>query len=160
MEGEIETKEIHLAGWDARFWAWLIDILLVGILWGAFTDLFVPFPYFGFEGCSASFCAVNVRPDDTFALFVYWTLMEGYYGQSVGKMALKLRVTGERGEKIGYAEAAIESLGKAFLLPIDVLIGWLIMGETRQRLFNRLSRTIVVRAREDGAPRGVKYVKD
>jgi len=160
MGSDIEIREIHLAGWGARFWAWLIDILLVGILWGVLANLFIPFPHFGYWYWPHHFGAVNVRPDDAFVLFVYWTLMEGYYGQSVGKMALKLRVANSEGGDTNYVEAAIESFGKAFLLPIDVLVGLLAFDNTRQRLFNRISNTIVVQVREDEALRGVRYVKD
>jgi len=43
------------------------------------------------------------------------------------------------------AQAAIESIGKAFLLPLDCIIGWILYPSRRQRLFNYLSDTIVVR---------------
>ena len=50
-------------------------------------------------------------------MFAYWTFFEGYNGQSIGKMALNLKVTGRKGEKIDLRAAALESFGKAFLLP-------------------------------------------
>jgi hypothetical protein len=40
---------------------------------------------------------------------------------------------------------AIQSFGKAFLLPIDVFFGWIFTNEKRQRLFNRASDTIVIK---------------
>jgi hypothetical protein len=36
-------------------------------------------------------------------------------------------------------QAAVESVGKAFLLPLDCLLGWIL------RIFNYLSETIVIR---------------
>ena len=40
---------------------------------------------------------------------------------------------------------AIQSFGKAFLLPIDVFFGWIFTNDKRQRLFDRASDTIVIR---------------
>ncbi len=74
-------------------------------------------------------------------------------------MALKIRVTGRAGEDIGFAAAAVESFGKAFLLIPDCLIGWLAMPGSKQRLFNRISGTVVIETREAEEPEGVTYVK-
>jgi hypothetical protein len=52
-------------------------------------------------------------------------LMDGICGQSIGKMALKLEVTRLNGEQPEMGYAAIESLGKVFLSPIDRIIGWI-----------------------------------
>jgi len=83
-----------------------------------------------------------------FMLFIYWTLLEGYRGQSVGKMMLSLVVVGTAGERIGFVDAAVESFGKAFLLPLDCLLGWMSMAGKGQRFFHRLSDTLVVKAEE------------
>ncbi|MFQ6075180.1 MAG: hypothetical protein ACE5Z5_03440 [Candidatus Bathyarchaeia archaeon] len=77
-------------------------------------------------------------------------------------MVMGLRVTNLDGSPITLTAAAIESFGKAFLLPIDCLIGWLaeVCKERKQRLFNMLSKTIVIVApRGAGAP-SVEYVKE
>lgn len=145
-------ETIYLAKWGTRFWAWLIDNLLVGALrtgiigtLGLIWDLdFISLKGFGVHGV---------------LMFAYWTLFEGYNGQSIGKMAMNLKVTGKKGEKIDYPTAAIESAGKAFILPLDCLIGWLAMPETKLRLFNRISKTIVIRTKYE-EPEGVTYIKE
>lgn len=81
---------------------------------------------------------------DNVIYFLYWTFMEGTSGQSIGKMAMKIKVTRLNGEPIDMAQAAIESLGKAFLLPIDCIIGWILYQTRNQRLFNYISETITV----------------
>jgi uncharacterized RDD family membrane protein YckC len=154
-------RVIRIASWWRRLGAWLIDIILVGILWDllmSIAGLTGPFAIFGFHGPLFHHGFVNLESDDTIILFVYWTLMEGYRGQSLGKMALNLKVTDTRGESIDFPKAAIESFGKAFLLPLDCLIGWIAIPGSGQRLFNRLSETIVVEV-DDSAPEGVRYVK-
>ena len=152
-----EERVIRIASWERRLGAWLIDIILVGVL----VDLIVgmtgpltpvvpwlpPGPAFqwGFS-------------DGALVLFAYWTVLEGTRGQSLGKMAMSLKVTDMKGEKIDLPRAAIESFGKAFLLPLDCLIGWIAMRGSGQRLFNRLSNTIVIV--DDGSePEGVRYVR-
>jgi len=60
-------------------------------------------------------------------LFVYWTSLEGYRGQSLGKMFLNIVVTGPLGESITFRDAAVESFGKSFLLPFDGLVAWLLL---------------------------------
>lgn len=153
-----EIREIRIASWERRLGAWLIDMILVGITWDLLVGIAGPLNVFGFWPQQASLFHLG-GPDDAIVLFVYWTIMEGYQSQSIGKMALNLRVTDKRGEKIDLAKAAIESFGKAVLLPIDCLIGWIAMPGSGQRLFNRLSDTIVVVDDVDSAPEGVRYVK-
>jgi uncharacterized RDD family membrane protein YckC len=80
--------------------------------------------------------------------FLYWMLSEGIYGQSIGKMIMRIRMTQMDGKVPNMGQAAIESIGKAFLLPIDVIVGWIFYSKRRQRLFNYLSNTIVVRVRK------------
>ena len=73
--------------------------------------------------------------------------MEGLFGQSFGKMVIGLKVICIDGGSIGLGSAALESLGKAFLLPLDCLLGWILYPLRRQRIFNHLSKTIVVRSK-------------
>ena len=87
--------------------------------------------------------------------------MEGFRGQSIGKMVMNLRVVNRDGTKIHYTTAAIESIGKAFflILPLDCLIGWLGMPGSKLRVFNRISNTIVIKT-DYREPAGIQYVKE
>jgi uncharacterized RDD family membrane protein YckC len=77
--------------------------------------------------------------------FLYWMLMDGAYGQSFGKMIMRVKVTRVDGSRLNMANAALESVGKAFLLPLDCLLGWILYPRRRQRVFNYISETIVVK---------------
>jgi uncharacterized RDD family membrane protein YckC len=151
-------RTLYLAKWSTRFWAWLIDffmvILFLNIVRGILAPLW-PIPLyldilhwepfeFGFQ---------------TFFFFAYWTVMEGFRGQSIGKMVMNLKVVGRDGSRITYATAALESFGKAFLLPLDCGIGWLGMPGTKLRVFNRISHTIVIKT-DYREPAGILYVKE
>ena len=130
-------NEIVLSSWESRFWAWLIDVLFMSLLWRIVLT-FLRIDAFSLSG--ALLLASG--------LFIYWTALEGYRGQSLGKMLLNISVTGPLGEGIRFRDAAVESFGKAFLLPFDCLICWFVFRESRQRLFNRISNTIVIKQTE------------
>ena len=140
------SQGLKLALWWERFVAWLIDVILIGLilsLVGALTFVslrpftflpgwldWIPFFNFGVSG------VVN---------FLYWMLMDGAYGQSFGKMVMRIRVTRVDGSRVNMTGAALESIGKAFLLPLDCLLGWILYPRRRQRVFNYISETIVVK---------------
>jgi hypothetical protein len=65
------------------------------------------------------------------------------------------------GNRIDVKSAAIESFGKAFLLPIDVILGWIFTNSKRQRVFGRIGNTIVIKLKNlQFAPNDIKYTKD
>jgi len=130
-------RGIVLANWGDRFIAWLIDIIIVGAVsellrLPGFSIPVIPFVAFGFRDL---------------ILFIYWMLMEGIYGKSIGKMVMRLKVTRTDGLPPTLVETALESFGKAFLLPIDCIIGWIAESckEKKQRLFSMLAKTIVIK---------------
>ena len=124
--------ELVAASWSDRFWAWLIDVLLMGLVWHRVVLVLGIDPVH-----------LDAMLMLSALLFVYWTALEGYRGQSLGKMLLNIVVVGSYGEAIGFGDSALQSFGKAFLLPLDCLIGLYAYREKRQRLFNRLSDTVV-----------------
>lgn len=137
----------ELAGWGERSVAWLIDMIVVGIFLAPIR-WFLTWRVWPWELWIPRFLRWVPFVDlglNSFVFFLYWTLMEGTYGQSVGKMAMRIRVTRLNGGTIDLIRAAIESLGKAFLLPLDCLIGWILYPDRRQRLFNYISETIILK---------------
>ncbi|MDD1704951.1 MAG: RDD family protein [Methanoregula sp.] len=151
---------LYLAKWSTRFWAWLIDFILVilflNIVRGALEPVW-PIPVYWDVSHSDPF-KIGFQ---TVFFFLYWTVLEGFRGQSIGKMVMNLKVVSRTGSKIDYQIAALESLGKAFspVLVLDCLIGWLGMPGTKLRVFNRISNTIVIKT-DYKEPDGFLYVKD
>jgi len=156
-----QGRTLYLAKWTTRFWAWIIDffmvILFLNIIRGIVDSLGWSIPLYidpwHWEPFEFAF--------QTLFFFLYWTVMEGFQGrgQSIGKMVMNLKVVSRDGTRIDYKEAAIQSFGKAFLLPLDCLIGWIAMPETKLRVFNRLSNTIVIKT-DYKEPAGILYIKD
>jgi uncharacterized RDD family membrane protein YckC len=153
-------KTLYLARWSARFWAWLIDFIMVILFLNIVHGIFLPIwnipPYLGISRWDPFEFGFQ-----TFFFFAYWTIMEGFQGrgQSIGKMVMNLRVVNREGTKINYKTAAVESFGKAFILPLDCLVGWLAMPNMKLRMFNRLSNTLVIKT-DYKDPDGILYVKE
>ncbi|MGZ4953417.1 MAG: RDD family protein [Halobacteriota archaeon] len=79
--------------------------------------------------------------------FLYYTILEGRYGQTLGKYFCKIKVVKEdSGAPISYGEAAIRTILRIIDGIIDYLIGALLIwtSEKKQRLGDRLAHTVVV----------------
>lgn len=161
------NQEILLASWTDRFFAWLIDFVIVQVALGVVLAA-VAFPFwftadfdridrwFGpgpFDG-PVSYAITST------AFFAYWTFFESTRGQSIGKMVLKLKTVDLAGRSASTRSVAIQSFGKAFLLPLDVILGWIFTNDKRQRIFNRASDTVVVKIKEGYGEPGTTYKKD
>ena len=167
-ETQGSPAEIILASWGDRFLAWLVDFILVSIgLAILFALVSIPF-WFNYYG---NMERVFRDSGDTGPLpyiisslvfLAYWTYFESTTGQSIGKRLLKIKSTDMTGRKIDTKSAIIEGFGKAFLLPIDVILGWIFTNNKRQRIFNRISNTIVIKLKpkEITAAESIRYAKD
>ncbi len=161
-KNSVHKKEITLARWSTRFWAWLIDFIIVTIAIEvifaiAYAPLALNQGVQGNPGLGAVRFAVQ-----SLLFFAYWTYFESTTGQSIGKKLLKIKTTDLAGNVPDIRNIAIQSFGKAFLLPIDVFFGWIFTNDKRQRLFNRASDTIVVRVvvNQVQGPENVGYRKE
>jgi uncharacterized RDD family membrane protein YckC len=169
------TQRIVLASWIDRFVAWLIDVVIVSIGLGIlFALISIPFWAAVSQSFDSGSSYMNMESRNlgapwlpyvvsSIVFMAYWTYFECTSGQSIGKRVMHLRTTDLNGNTPDLRTAAIESFGKAFLLPFDVLFGWIFTNDKRQRIFNRVSDSIVVKVRqaEDyDASRNVSYMKD
>ncbi|MFH1664125.1 MAG: RDD family protein [archaeon] len=88
-----------------------------------------------------SFCTVITQ-------MIYWTVLEGKFGASIGKKILKMKVVKENGQEIDYIDAFFRNITKfadnlLFFLPIDILT--VFATKNKQRFFDKVAGTIVVR---------------
>ena len=147
-----QRSKLVTAGWGERFVAWIIDIIVVGIFLVLFKWYFLWLGFVWFKFIDFSKIFISIREPlfinvgfDNIIYFLYWMFTEGVLGQSIGKIVMKMKVTRLDGGRINMMQAAVESIGKAFLLPIDCFIGWLLYSKRHQRLFNYISETIVIK---------------
>ena len=78
----------------------------------------------------------------------------------MGKKILNLKVVNIYGKKPDLKGIVISSFGKSFLLPIDVLLGWFLSNEKRQRIFNKLGDTLIMKIKESDNISDITYTKD
>jgi uncharacterized RDD family membrane protein YckC len=158
-----QQPEITLARWGTRFWAWLIDFIIVTIAFEIlFAIAYAPLAFFqGFNGSTPPWLGGARYAIQSLMFFAYWTYFESKTGQSIGKKLLKIKTTDMAGNLADVKSIAIQSFGKAFLLPIDVFLGWIFTNDKRQRLLSSAANTIVVKVDQNGSnSRNVRYVKE
>ena len=90
--------------------------------------------------------------------FLYWIILEYKTGQTIGKKMFSLKITNSQGEKPTLIGVIISSFGKSFILPIDMVLGLIITNEKRQRIFNKLGDTLIIKIKELDSD--FKYIKD
>jgi uncharacterized protein len=140
------TEAVHVTG--RRVLATVIDGLIFGV---AYWLLALAFGDIRSEGEAANLVSnLPVWTSIAYGLFVigYYILLEGYLGQTIGKMATGIKVVSEATEQApGIAAAAIRTV----LRIIDGLFSYLVAFITvlasakRQRLGDMAANTLVVR---------------
>ena len=106
-----------------------------------------------------AFWGENIQYIPTSILFfAHWTILEYKTGQSIGKKILNLKIKNIDNSNPSLKNILISSFGKSFLLPIDVIIGLILTNEKRQRIFNRLGDTVIIKIKE--SEENTKYIKD
>jgi uncharacterized RDD family membrane protein YckC len=137
-------QEVHVTG--RRILATLVDSVVFGLLYALMAALFGTFQTAEFGHWYAT---LPVIPTVVYGLIVvfYYVLMEGYLGQTVGKMVLDIKVVREgTGEVPGPKAAAIRTL----LRVVDALFSYLVAfvtvvaNEKRQRFGDMAAHTLVV----------------
>lgn len=131
----VYSEDIVIAKWQDRFFAWFVDFVIVYVVIGTVI------------GVANHFNDVNFGWYATTSLFFlgYWMILEYFSGQSLGKKIFCLKTIKIDGSKPNLLDCAVNAFGKAFLLPVDVVLGWIFTDKKRQRIFNRLSDTIVIK---------------
>ena len=153
------NSKIILAKWTDRFLAWLIDFIIVSTI--STTIIFLSFGTVYYEVDDEGLWAENTQYIPASILFfAYWTILEYKTGQTIGKKILNLKVRNLKGENPSLKGILLSSFGKSFLLPIDVIIGWILTNEKRQRVFNKLGDTIIIKIKETEESTGTAYLKD
>jgi len=159
MSNSGTSSKIIIAKWTDRFLAWLIDFIIVSII--STSIIFASLGTINYEYDEDVFWAESTQFIPTSILFfVYWTILEYKTGQTIGKKILNLKVTDIHGNRPSLKGIIVSSFGKSFLLPIDVILGWILTNEKRQRVFNKLGDTLIVKIKESEDISDITYTKD
>ena len=138
-------EDVHVTG--RRIVATIVDGLIFGALFTVMSMLFGNITDVGFANWNGSMPAL---PSLLYAVIVvlYYILLEGYLGQTIGKMVLGIKVVREdNGEVPGLGGATIRTLFRI----VDGLFSYLVafiavlISGKNQRLGDMAAHTLVVR---------------
>lgn len=155
--GSNGSSKIILAKWKDRFLAWLVDFIIISMI--STSIAFISFQYLddNFE----NFISNDGMYIPTSIMFLsYWIILEYKTGQTIGKKMFNLKIVNNLGGRPSLIGVIISSLGKSFILPIDVILGWIITNEKRQRIFNKLGNTLIIKIKDSEDNSDFKYIKD
>lgn len=146
ISNEVTETQLNYASLGQRAIAKILDGIIASLLFGlAFGIPFIPVLPDGVRAVSFVFTFV-LAP---FLPFIYFVLMEGRSGATLGKKFEGIKVVKADGSKIGYKEALIRNV----LLVVDQLPTLYLLGiyfikssEDSQRLGDRVADTVVIRS--------------
>ena len=151
------SSKIILAKWKDRFLAWLVDFIIISMI--STSIFFISFLYldYNFE----NFISNDGMYIPTSVMFLaYWIILEYKTGQTIGKKMFNLKIVNNLGERPSLIGVIISSFGKSFILPIDIILGWMITNEKRQRVFNKIGNTLIIKIKDSEDESDFKYIKD
>ncbi len=133
-----KTSVVPLATFRKRVFAFLIDFAIAFVVFLLLPNIFSVLT----KGATA-LLDINVILFSLVIFWVYFTLLEGFAGQSLGKRLIGLMVVRLDGKKLFYDHAAVRNFGKVFLLPFDLAVGFRLKDERFIRYFDKFAGTTV-----------------
>jgi len=130
--------------WIKRIIAIVIDSIIVGIAATVLSiiilfPLFLANPFWFFNWLSFPFAMGLIY-------VLYFTLAESFYGGTIGKVWLELKVTAVDGRRPSLESSFVRNISKIYwvLLILDVLGGFFIARDPHQKYSDRIAHTTVV----------------
>jgi uncharacterized RDD family membrane protein YckC/DNA-binding transcriptional ArsR family regulator len=141
VEAEVakRTSVLPLANFRKRVLAFVVDFIIAFAVFMALPNALSLLT----KGVT-SLLDINVILLFLVLLWIYFTLLEGFAGQSLGKRIVGLTVVRVDGKRLFYDSAAVRNFGKVFLLPFDLLIGLRLKDERFVRYFDKFAGTTVI----------------
>jgi uncharacterized RDD family membrane protein YckC len=119
-----------------RVIAVIIDSIIIGVSTGIIVGVLIP--------SLAELGGFTIL----LGTFSYYIILEGEYGQTIGKVVMDITVATEEGERIDYTAAIIRTAGRMVdVLPILYFFGIVVIYTTgrKQRLGDIAAGTMVVK---------------
>lgn len=139
-----ETQIVYAGFWE-RLLAYIIDAVIIGIIWAIISAVFLQYYY---PPWTVPFGLIN-----WLLAFVYFWAFESRNGQTIGKIALKLRTVDEDSLEVsGIGNYFVNNLSRGvWWIIADFIIGILANSgdpKKRLRILQNLSKTVVISEKE------------
>ena len=146
---EKENNEIKYGGFWIRFIALMLDGIVVNAVMSLVYMLFGRHYSFPFNSDFNSLAVFSSSPESYISMLTQWgynILMLRYYGATLGKMALQIRVVGKEHELDWITIILRETVGK-MVSGIILGIGYLMIAwdPKKQALHDKISGTYVIK---------------
>ena len=139
--------------WIKRVIAFIVDSIIIGIIFVItsiiFAVLLLPVRLITVDIFTGLFAGVSTILSPLI-VYGYYTIFEGSYNATIGKMFLGLKVMPLRGGRMSYKKAFVRNLTKpwnwiiAVLFLLDLLVGFATEGDPRERFMDTIAGTVVV----------------
>lgn len=136
---ERKATQLPLASFKKRAYAFLIDFAIMIMI----TSLLLLEIVVSLASGNWFSLTLNLLFLALGLLWIYSTLLEGFSGQSLGKLTIGLKVVRTDGKKLSYEHAAVRNFGKV-LLPFDLLFGYELKDPRFIRYFDKFAGTTVI----------------
>nr|WP_233414412.1 RDD family protein [Anoxybacillus caldiproteolyticus] len=131
------------AGFWMRFWAYLLDLLVVGSI-----NRLIVYPLFRFFDLSVDqtsmFAPITITT--TVVFYAYFVLMTKYFQQTLGKMVFGLKVIDINHQSLTWSTVLFREVVGKFISKTILFIGFLFVAfsEKKKGLHDQIADTIVV----------------
>ncbi|WP_017756118.1 RDD family protein [Calidifontibacillus oryziterrae] len=143
---QMDHKFVVFAGFWVRFWAFMIDLIVVGSLNRILIAPFlrwqnVPMDDSGLFSISAILTAL--------IMYAYFIIMTKHFGQTLGKMIFGLRVVNETEEKLTWSTVVFRELVGKFISETVFFLGFIVAGFSARKKgwHDWIADTVVVQER-------------
>lgn len=144
-ESHLKESNDHFAGFWMRFWAYLLDLIVVGSIYRLIIEPF--FTLLDLPKSSFIFSTNQILSAVLF--FSYFVFMTKYLGQTLGKMVFGLAVISLKNDKLTWGDVLFrEFIGR--YISKTIWIGYLIVAFTRKKqgLHDLFSDTSVIHVKQ------------
>ena len=139
---EPDTVSIRFAGFWMRFWAYLLDLIVIGsierlIINPLFRILEIPLAEFNM------FAPISIA--SAFIFYLYFVLMTKYFNQTLGKMVFGLRVVDLKSGKLSWGTILFrEWIGR--FISATIVVGYIVVAflPKKQGLHDLFTDTSVI----------------
>jgi len=161
IDDQAEVRSMTYAGFWPRFGAYLIDGIVAGIILKISMWLaMLPMTYYLSQGFMSGNPQLGaIPPSLPMALFLgvslsvtlqalYYILMWGRRGATLGKMAMKIKIVSTDGSDISYGAAFLRYIGTIISsIPFSLGFLWMLWDDNSQTWHDKIASTYVVRTR-------------
>ncbi len=159
LHDQAEVSSMTYAGFWPRFGAYFIDGIVAGIIVKISMSLtMLPMTYYFSQSVMSGNSQLGaIPPSLPMTLFLgvslslglqalYYILMWGYRGATLGKMAMKIKIVSTDGSNISYGAAFLRYIGTIISgIPFSLGYLWMLWDDKKQTWHDKIASTYVVR---------------